>query len=99
MESGGVRVVATLVAQPGKAEELGSVLRELIEPSNAEHGCRRYELWQNEADEHEFRFIEEWNSEEALAAHFETPHLTTGLSRLPDLLAGELDLRKYKLLG
>lgn len=99
MESNEVRVVATLVAQAGKVEELSSVLRGLIEPTNAEAGCRRYELWQNEADEHEFRFIEEWDSEEALAAHLQSPHLMGARGRLPDLLAGDLDLRKYRLLG
>ena len=99
MGSNGVRVVATLVAQAGKVEELGELLRGLIEPTHAEAGCRRYELWQNEADDTEFRFIEEWDSEEALAAHLQTPHLTAGLGRLPELLAGDLDLRKYRLLG
>ncbi len=99
MESNGVRVVATLVARAGKVEELSSMLRGLIEPTNAEAGCRRYELWQNKADEHEFRFIEEWDSEDALAAHLETPHITSGLGRLPELLTGDLDLRKYRLLG
>ena len=99
MGSDGVRVVATLVAREGKAAELGAMLRGLVEPTNAEEGCRRYELWHNEADENEFRFIEEWDSEEALAAHFETPHITAGLGRLPELLAGELDVRKYRLLG
>ena len=98
MGSDGVRVVATLIAKAGKAEELGSVLRELIAPTNAEVGCRCYELWQNEADEHEFRFIEEWDSEEALAQHLATPHIAEGRSRMPDLMAGDLDLCKYRLL-
>ena len=99
MRSTGVRVVATLVAKPGKAAELSSVLQRLIEPTRAEAGCRRYELWQNEADEHEFRFIEEWDSDEALAAHLQTPHITSGRERLPELLAGDLDLCKYRLLA
>jgi quinol monooxygenase YgiN len=99
MPSAGVRVVATLIAQDGKAEGLASLLRGLIQPTHAEPGCRRYELWQNEADPNEFRFVEEWESPEALEAHFRTPHIKDALGKLPDLVIGELDLRKYRVVA
>jgi quinol monooxygenase YgiN len=99
MSSNTVRVIATLIAREGKADELASCLRNLILPTRAEPGCRRYELWQNEADSNEFRFVEEWESSAALDAHFETPHIQNALSQLPELMAGELDLRKYQLLA
>jgi quinol monooxygenase YgiN len=99
MSSNTVRVVATLIAQEGKAEQLGDLLRGLIAPTRQESGCRRYELWQNEANASEFRFVEEWESPEALAAHFETAHIKSALSRLRGLMAGELDLRKYLLVA
>lgn len=99
MTSNTVRVIATLVAQEGKAEDLSSLLRKLIAPTRAEPGCRHYELWQNESNPNEFCFVEEWASPEALDAHFETPHIKNALSRLPELLAGDLDLRKYRLVA
>lgn len=98
MPSNTVRVIATLIAQEGKADELASLLRDLISPTHAEPGCRRYELWQNEADSNEFRFVEEWESPAALDAHFETPHIKSALSQFPELMAGDLDLRKYQLV-
>lgn len=99
MPSSTVRVIATVIARDGKANQLASVLRSLIKPTHEELGCKRYELWQNEANPNEFRFVEEWESPEALDAHFGTPHIKDALSKLPDLIAGELDLRKYRLVA
>jgi quinol monooxygenase YgiN len=98
MSSSTVRVIATFTAQEGKADQLASLLHGLIKPTHEERGCKRYELWQNEANLNEFSFVEEWESPEALEAHFATPHLRDALSKFPDLIAGELDLRKYRLV-
>jgi quinol monooxygenase YgiN len=43
--------------------------------------------------------VEEWTGAPALEAHFETPHLKNALARFPDLLAAELDVRRYRLVG
>lgn len=37
----------------------------------------------------------QWESEEALAAHFKMPHLQNFLKEAPKLLAGALDAKKY----
>lgn len=99
MESEMVRVVARLVAKEGQEEALGAELVGLLEPTRAEPGCVRYELWRNAADPREFTFVEEWASGEALEGHFETPHVRGALARFPDLLDGELDLRQYDVMG
>ena len=77
------------------AMELKSVLEALIEPTRAETGCLHYELWRNRADATEFTFIEEWASDEALAAHGESDHIQKGRELMRDLLAEPLDLRRY----
>lgn len=99
MSSSTVRVIATLIAREGKADQLASLLHSLIKPTHEERGCKRYELWQNEANSNEFSFVEEWETPEALDAHLETPHLKDALGKFPDLIAGELDLRKYRLVA
>lgn len=99
MQSKSVRVIATLKAKPEKIHELRALLSSLIEPTRAEAGCLMYELWHNQADDTDFRFIEHWASSEALQNHFDTPHIKTALSQLPDLLVGELDLRQYGLVS
>lgn len=98
MSSKSVRVIATVVAKEGKSEDLANLLRSLINPTRAEPGCHRYELWRNRDNSNEFRFVEEWASPEALDTHFGTPHIKNALSRLPEVIVGELDLRKYHLI-
>ncbi len=99
MELKVTRVVARLRAQAGKQEELKSVLIALVEPTLAEAGCLRYELWRSRDDPTEFTFIEEWVSDEALAAHGQTDHISSGRARMRELLAEPLDLRLYDLVG
>lgn len=99
MESKVTRVVARLRALSGKQEELESVLDELVEPTRAETGCLHYELWRNREDPTEFTFIEEWASDEALAAHGQTDHIRNGRARMRKLLAEPLDLRLFDLVG
>ena len=57
------------------------------------------ELLENDAEPAELTFVEEWQSEHALQAHLATAHVQYALSRCPDLLVGNLDLRRYKLVG
>ena len=94
-----VRVIARLRAKPGKEFELRSLAADLIAPTRKEAGCIRYELLVNEADPAELTFVEEWRDGDALNAHLATAHVQYALSRCPDLLAGELDLRRFRLVG
>ena len=75
------------------------VLVGLIEPTREEPGCIGYELLENLEDPRELTFVEEWQGESALEAHFSTDHIANALQEFPGLLAQELDLRKYRLLG
>lgn len=93
-----IRVVATLIAKEGQSEQLKEILHSLIEPTRAEAGNLQYDLLQHLEDENEFRFVEKWTSEEALNAHFETDHLQAALLRLPEIMAGSPDIRRYRLV-
>jgi len=94
-----LRVIARFRAQPGKEADLKQVLVGLIEPTREEPGCIAYDLLENLEDPREFTFVEEWQGESALEAHFSTDHIASALLEFPGLLAQELDLRKYRLLG
>ena len=56
-------------------------------------------MLENKENEAEFTFVEEWEDDSALDGHFATDHIKHALGELPNLLAAELDLRKYKLVG
>ena len=94
-----LRVIARFVAKPGKADELRSVAMGLLAPTRREDGCLLYELLENEDDPNELTFVEEWRDGEALHAHMGTAHIEHARSRLVELVAVPLDLRRYKLLG
>lgn len=94
-----LRVIATLKSRSEKVDELRGLLMGLIAPTRQEPGGIIYELLQNKEDATEFTFVEEWTDEVALASHFGTSHIQDALKRLPNLLAEELDLRRYVLVA
>jgi quinol monooxygenase YgiN len=94
-----LRLVAHITSKPDTVEETKNVLRGLIEPTRAEEGCITYELLQSTEDPTRFTFVEEWTGDEALDAHFSTPHIQHVLSRADEIFAAPLELRKYRLLG
>lgn len=94
-----LRVIAHFRAQPGREADLKHVLVGLIEPTREEPGCIGYELLENLEDPRELTFVEEWQGESALEAHFSTDHVASALQEFPAVLAQELDLRKYHLVG
>ena len=49
-----IHLIASLVALPGKEEELREVLQGLLEPTRNEPGCRRYDMY---ASDHQGRFF------------------------------------------
>jgi quinol monooxygenase YgiN len=99
MPDNGVRVVARIVARPGKEDELRVLLQGLVEPTRREQGCVVYELLQNKTDSTDFTFVEEWNSDADLDAHLQSAHLQHARVRLPDLAATDPDIRRYTVVG
>lgn len=93
-----VRVIAQLVALPGRQEELKSILADLVEPTRQEQGCLLYQLLQNQSDPNEFVFIEEWESQAMLEAHLISPHINQADAKLDGVLAAEPDIQLYRLL-
>ncbi len=94
-----LRVIATVKARSEKVDDLRGLLMGLIAPTRQEPGCITYELLQNKEDATEFTFVEEWTDEAALESHFGRSHIQDALKRLPNLLAEELDLRRYVLVA
>jgi quinol monooxygenase YgiN len=92
-----IRVVAHLTSKPETVDETRAALEAFIEPTRAEAGCIVYELMQNNDDPTDFTFVEEWESNETLDAHLESPHISAFKERAGDLLACDPDIRRYRL--
>ena len=61
---------------PERIAEARAEMVRVIEASLAEPGCRAYSYAEDIAEPGLFRVHEEWDSREALSAHFQTPHMT-----------------------
>ena len=93
-----VTLIARMRAKPGKEQELRQALEALVEPTLKEQGCVNYDMHQGQ-DEAEFGFYENWESDEALDAHLNSPHLTQFAGRLDELLDGKLDIQRMRRVG
>lgn len=93
-----VRVIARISARPEKIQELKILLGGLVEPTRRDKGCISYQFLQNKADPTDFTFIEEWENDAAIDAHFATLHVQEALSKIPSLLAQEPDIRRYAII-
>ena len=69
-----VKVVAIFTAQPGKREDLRTLLDGMVAPSRDETGNLRYDLWQDRSDADRFVLDELYVDQEAVASHRATPH-------------------------
>jgi quinol monooxygenase YgiN len=79
------KITAILAAKPGKEAELERLLRGLAEPSRAEPGCLRWDLWQDGEDPARFVIDELYEDDSAVTAHRATAHFQNYFSRVNDL--------------
>lgn len=70
-----VYLVAHLRTRPGRHPELMTAANAMIAATRTEPGCILYDLNVSITDPQSMVFVEAWKSREALAEHFETPHM------------------------
>lgn len=80
-------VVAVLTAKSGSEALIRDALASLVEPTRAEEGCLRYDLFSSAADPAVFITIERWRSQEDLDGHLQTPHVQQALGAAGEHLA------------
>ena len=93
-----LRVVATIKAKPEKVEAVRVALSGLVAPTRAEPGCILYELLQNCEDPTDFTFVEEWESDAALASHAASSHIQETRAKLKEIVEGPPDIRTYRMI-
>jgi quinol monooxygenase YgiN len=93
-----LRVVARIKAKPDKVQEVRDALTGLVAPTRSERGCIVYELLQNTDDPTDFTFVEEWESEAALASHAASEHIKATRAKLDGIVEGAIDVRTYAVI-
>ncbi len=92
-------VIVYMRAKPGKEQELRDLLTSLVEPTSKENGFVNYDLHESTSQPGLFYLYENWESDQALDDHFQTPHLQHFMSRTEELLDGGLNLERLRRIA
>lgn len=99
MNKPGCTIIGTVVAKPGKRDELLAILAAQVAPARAETGCINYDFHCDTANPDAFVFYENFASREALDEHLKMPYLDPLMSRIDELLAEPVDVRFLEMLS
>jgi quinol monooxygenase YgiN len=91
-------LIVRVKAKPGQEARLLRELKGMLAPTRAEAGCINYELHQSQSDPALFALYENWVSQAALDAHFETPYLKAMFKLVPDLAEGPPEITKWTIV-
>jgi quinol monooxygenase YgiN len=65
--------------------------------SQAEDGCTYYRFMQDLEDPNTLHIFEQWDSDEALKAHFGAPHMAAFQAAFGPAVAGRGDIVRYEI--
>jgi quinol monooxygenase YgiN len=68
-------IAGTISIDPEKREAAIGAAVEMMEETRKEAGCISYTFSADLSEPGDFRIFEEWESQEALDAHFKAPHM------------------------
>ncbi|WP_040796977.1 putative quinol monooxygenase [Nocardia higoensis] len=86
-------IVATIVAKPGREDEVEKVFADAAPAVHAEEGCLLYALHKKTGEPGVFVMVEKWASQEALGAHMQSAPMQQIGAGLLDVLAGAPDIQ------
>jgi len=88
-------VQGSIPVRPECRDQAISMAKNMVEASRLEIGCVSYDFYVGLADPNTLMLFQEWESLDALQAHFETQHMDVFLQQLPDILSGEVVTKRY----
>jgi len=92
-----VVVAGTVKIKPERREEAQQLALRMATATRAESGCLTYQFYADLTDPATFFLFEEWENDEALNRHFQTPHMAEFQKHLPGLLAGPINVKRYTI--
>ncbi len=94
-----VTVVAKLVAQEGKREELIQALQSLLDYAQTEQGVEQYSLHKDTKEADVLWMYEQYEDQSALEAHMGTDNFKAAGPKLAPLLGGRPELHFLQPVG
>ena len=90
-----ILVIGTAVVKPGSREAATERCVWMSRLTEREPGCRSYRFYTDLTDPDTMLIVEEWESGEALRAHFGTPHMAEFSRALAGLVASPPIVTRY----
>lgn len=90
-------IAGTIPIDPEKKEGALAAMQAMSEASEAEDGCISYRFYINPWDDSQILIFEEWETEAALQAHFEMPHMATFRQEIPKYVTGQMQIKRYNV--
>lgn len=91
-----VLVVGSIRIDPARVEECKALLVHMMRATRAEPGCRHYSITPDLEEDGLFHVGEVWESDAALARHFQTPHLKDFMVTLRGWGIKSANLKRYE---
>ena len=88
-------IAGNIKVRPERREEAVRAALAMVEATRREQGCVSYAFYGDLVEQGTFFLFEEWESDAALAAHFQTEHMARFQQQVPALLAGPPTIKRY----
>jgi len=89
---------AEMLIHPEHVETFLQLADSLVSASQAEAGNIRYTLMADLHESNRFTMVEEWESQEAVAAHEKTAHFLKHVNDTKDMAAAPLKVKIYEVM-
>jgi len=88
---------ADIFAKEGLGDEIAKIAQPLITATQAEEGCISYNLFRDTTDNCLFRFVEYWESQEALDRHVKSEHFQKYFPQLTERTSKPAVIKSHKV--
>lgn len=90
-------IAGEIEIDPAQREAAVTAGLRMMEETRKEAGCISYSFSGDLAESGLFRIFEEWESQQALDAHFASPHMTTFQTVVGGLGVTRLTIKRYEV--
>ena len=90
-------IAGRIQIRPERREEAVRAALAMAEATRREKGCVSYGFYGDLADPNTLLLFEEWESDAALAAHFQTPHMAEFGAAMGGFGVKGMDVKKYEV--
>ena len=88
-------IAGKIQVKPERRDEARKAALDMVEATRRESGCLSYAFYADLVEPATFFLFEEWESDAALAAHFQTEHMARFQQQVPALLAAPPTIKRY----